>query len=211
MTRPIRVLVADRDLLAVRKLRAGIEGDREFVVIAEARHGREVIERVLRHAPDLALLAPGLAVPGALAPGLAGLDAVALTRHLARLAPAVRVVLVGPGLDIDQAVEALRAGAAGYVPEAPDPATLRRVLRRAAAGEVCLPRDMTTALVDRLRWTLDTQENGHVVAAGASAQEVAGELAAVSRHIGRILDRLAFRRREAPRLPEGRPRGETHP
>src|SRR5688572_18602263 len=56
MSRAIRTLIADDELLSRRMLRALIAKDPELVLVGEARDGPEALELIEKHEPDLALL-----------------------------------------------------------------------------------------------------------------------------------------------------------
>jgi DNA-binding NarL/FixJ family response regulator len=86
-------------------LRALLETRPDFVVCAEANDGREAVDLVLRHKPDVAVLDISL-------PLLNGVEA---TRHIRKGSPATEI-LVFTMHDGDELIrEALHAGARGYL------------------------------------------------------------------------------------------------
>ncbi len=78
-------------------------------------------------------------------------QASGLLRALARSQSGSPVVVVTPSRAPSDVVAALRSGARGYLPEAINPAGLSRALRCVLAGEIALPRQFVTALVEEMR------------------------------------------------------------
>src|SRR5207244_11519023 len=75
--------------------------------------------------------------------------------------PGARVVLLGSTGDERRLLEALLAGAYGYVPKRIRVDELHTELRAVLAGEVALPRSLTTRLVEEFR-RRDRQRRGIV-------------------------------------------------
>jgi DNA-binding NarL/FixJ family response regulator len=101
---PIRVLVVD-DSVTVR---AGVRRLLEAAglqVVGEADHGAAALRLLPAARPDVAVV--DLAMPV--------LDGVATTRELARVAPGVHVLVLSASSEAQDLVDALRAGAAGYI------------------------------------------------------------------------------------------------
>jgi DNA-binding NarL/FixJ family response regulator len=100
-----RIVLADDHLIVRRGLRALLETRPDFVVCAEASDGREAVDLVLQHKPDVAVLDISL-------PLLNGVEA---TRHIRKGSPATEI-LVFTMHDGDELIrEALHAGARGYL------------------------------------------------------------------------------------------------
>jgi DNA-binding NarL/FixJ family response regulator len=133
----LRLLIADQ-----APMRAGIRMavDEELEVCAEAEDSEQAIRAAKREQPDLCLVGDG--IKG---------DALAAVRGIARAAPDAAVVLLAEVIDPDQLLDAVRAGAIGYVPGAVDPVRLRRIVRAAAAHEAVIPRSMVLELLLELR------------------------------------------------------------
>jgi DNA-binding NarL/FixJ family response regulator len=70
---------------------------------------------------------------------------------VSRAAPSSAIVVLTQSHDVDYLLEAVRAGAVGYVPGALDAARLRRVVRAVAAHEAVVPRSMVLELLLELR------------------------------------------------------------
>jgi DNA-binding NarL/FixJ family response regulator len=134
-----RVLLAERD----RPTRAGLRMVLEragLEVIGEATDARAAVAAALAQRPDVALVAAEL--PGG------GFDAA---REIAAAVPGVRIVVLTGRPSGEQLVEAVLAGAAGYLGRDVDAERLPDIVRAVAAGEVALPRRHSQHLIDALR------------------------------------------------------------
>ena len=72
-------------------------------------------------------------------------------RRIVEQCPAVSVLVVAPTLDQEVLLAALRAGAAGFVPETIGAGGLARAAEVALRGEAVVPRSAVLALIDELR------------------------------------------------------------
>jgi DNA-binding NarL/FixJ family response regulator len=131
-----RVLVADDQDMVRQGLRlilelAGIE------VVAEARTGEEAVAAVTEHAPDVVLM--DLRMPG--------MDGVEATRLIAG-AGGTRVLALTT-FDVDQhVVDALRAGAVGFLLKDVTSEGLVDAVRRTAAGESVVAPAVLARMMD---------------------------------------------------------------
>src|SRR4030067_1711470 len=114
MTKPIRVLLADDHTLVRAGICSLIKNMEGTEVIAEAGDGREALRLVRTHRPDVVLMDVAM-------PGLNGLEA---TARIAKKCPNVRVVILSMHVNEEYVLQALRAGAAGYMEKGGDPAQL---------------------------------------------------------------------------------------
>jgi DNA-binding NarL/FixJ family response regulator len=110
-------------------------------VLAEAASGPEGVETTVRERPDVVLMDVNL-------PGFDGIEAV---RRLAEAAPEVQAVVLTVLADESTVVEALRAGAAGYLLKETSVDDMLPGLRAVAAGESLLSPSVARKLVHRLR------------------------------------------------------------
>jgi two-component system, NtrC family, response regulator AlgB len=115
----VRVLVIDDEESIRKMLRVCLEGAGYRVTLAP--NGEAGVAAAKRSPPDLALVDLRLG----------GMDGIAVTRALAQEAPSAAVILMTAYATIDNAVDAMRAGAADYLPK---PFTPAQVLH--AAGKV---------------------------------------------------------------------------
>lgn len=104
-TRSVRVLLVDDHVVMRQALRMLLDNQPELDVIADVENGREAVQAAERLNPDVVLM-------DVVMPGLNGLEA---TRQIKRICPSTRVVMLSGFVDEDQLLEALRAGASGYI------------------------------------------------------------------------------------------------
>ena len=98
---PKRIIIADDHPLVRSGLRALLERDGEFKVVAEAADGYEAIELSMEHKPDLLLLDVGM-------PRVNGTDAA---EHLSEKLPKTRIIIISMHSDEAYVLRALKAGA----------------------------------------------------------------------------------------------------
>jgi len=122
---PVRVLLADDHALVRAGIRALLEGLEGVTVVAEAGTGSEVLELARKHHPDVVLLDISM-------PGLGGLEASAL---LKQELPEVRVVMLSMHANEEYVLQALRAGASGYMLKDSATAELELALQAVMQGE----------------------------------------------------------------------------
>jgi DNA-binding NarL/FixJ family response regulator len=125
MMRPIRVLLADDHDLVRAGIRALLQGLAGIEAVAEASNGREALALIEAHRPDVVLM-------DIMMPELNGLDA---TAQAAARFPEVRVVVLSMNASEEYVLQALRAGAAGYLLKNISPVELEQAIRAVARGE----------------------------------------------------------------------------
>jgi DNA-binding NarL/FixJ family response regulator len=137
----IRVLLVDDDALVRTGLRLMLSGAPDLDIVGEAADGTEVADAVARLRPDVVLM--DVRMPG--------LDGVAATRALTTGSSHRPQVVVLTTFDADATVlEALRAGAAGYLVKHTRPEQIVDAVRRAADGEPVLSPSVTRSLIDHV-------------------------------------------------------------
>ena len=136
---PYRVLVAEPRVARRSAKRRALEAS-GLTVCAEVRDARTAVTAAERERPDLCLLA-GIGEEGLLA----------TIRELRRRLPRTAVVVTGDASDVEDAFEALHAGAAGFLPDEMNVQRLPRALRGVLAGEAALPRRLVARLIDEFR------------------------------------------------------------
>jgi two-component system, NarL family, nitrate/nitrite response regulator NarL len=140
--RSTRVLLADDHRLIRLALREELE-EAGFEVCAEAATAAEAVEAAVREDPDLCLL--DISMPGS------GLHAAA---QINLRLPSTKLVMLTASSKEEHLLEAVRAGACGYLLKEHDPTRLPIVLRDVLAGVPAFPRRLTRPLVVAARTAL---------------------------------------------------------
>jgi len=137
----ISVLIADDQPLMRAALHMSLAAEPDLEVVGEAADGKQAVELARRLRPDVAVL--DLRMPD--------LDGVAATRQLAALDNGKPVkVLAITTFDLDEyMIEALRAGASGFLLKDATPQELAHAVRVIAAGNALLAPVVTRRLLDR--------------------------------------------------------------
>jgi two-component system, NarL family, response regulator LiaR len=136
---PSVVLVDDHDLF-----RAGLRNlleDQGVRVVAEASTGREALAHVRALAPEVVLMDLNM-------PGMGGVEA---TREIARIAPLTRVVVLTISDQDGDILEAILAGACGYLLKDSSIDELMRGISAAAIGESLISPQIAAKVLRELR------------------------------------------------------------
>jgi DNA-binding NarL/FixJ family response regulator len=124
----IRVLVADDHALVRAGFRVLLENIKGVQVVGEASDGHEALRLAQEVKPDLVLMDISM-------PGLNGLEA---TTRIAAEFPDVRVIILSMHANEEYVLQALRAGAAGYLLKDSDAVELELAVTSVARGETYL-------------------------------------------------------------------------
>ncbi len=190
----IRVLLVDDHTLFRSGVKSLLQRQDDFEVVGEAPDSLEGVRHAAALKPDVVLLDLHM-------PGISGKDAVTL---FLEAAPESRVVMLTVSEDGGDLVDALRAGASGYLLKNIETETLLDALRRANAGDSVVSAQMTGKLVRGLRAettpagkdALSPREREILVhlAKGSSNKEIARRLelaeSTVKIHVQHILRKL---------------------
>lgn len=189
----IRVLVVDHAPTRVgirMALGTGVE------VCGEAGDAETAIRTAKREQPDVALVGTGIAA-----------DWRMTVRGICRAAPRCAAVVLAQAEDADDLLEAVRAGAMGYVPGDLDADRLRRVFEAVSRREAAIPRGMVRELLSELRsgsagddrltgreaQVLGMLRRGHSTAAIADRLQITP--VTVRRHISELVRKLGVESR----------------
>ncbi|GGT06837.1 response regulator [Nonomuraea spiralis] len=206
----IRVLLVDDQPLLRTGFRLILEAESDITVVGQAGDGKAAMEQTRALLPDVVLMDVRM-------PGVDGIEA---TRRIVReAAPTAHVpkVLVLTTFDLDEyIVEALRAGASGFLLKDVPPDELVQAIRVVAAGDAIVAPSVTRRLLDRFakrlpspyeqatparldRLTERELEVLRLIAKGMSNAEIAAKLVVsettVKTHVGNVLTKLGLRDR----------------
>ena len=133
------IVLAEDEPVTRTALRRLLEGA-GFEVTAEAGDADSAIESSLRERPQICLV--DLFMPG---------GGIRVVREVSRRLPEASVVVLTASEDRDHMVDAIRAGASGYLVKSMDPNRIAHALRGVLAGEAAIPRFLMAALVRDLQ------------------------------------------------------------
>ncbi|MFJ9638374.1 response regulator [Streptomyces sp. NPDC101178] len=134
---PVRVVVVDDEQLIRMAVRLVLDGESDLTVVAEAADGEEALVAVREKTPDVVLI--DVRMPGR--------DGVSWTRELLALDRPPRVIVL-TAFDSDALVlDALRAGALGFVLKHTPPDRIIDAVRTVANGEPALSPQATARLI----------------------------------------------------------------
>ena len=122
--KPITILLAEDHVVVRQGLRALLEAEGDFEIVAEAQTGREAVELTRRLRPAVVIM--DIAMPV--------LNGVQATRQILKAAPATRVLILSAYADDPYVDQVTAAGAAGYLLKQSSLAALARAIRQVAAG-----------------------------------------------------------------------------
>jgi DNA-binding NarL/FixJ family response regulator len=198
---PATILLGDDHALVRRGLRLILDGEPDLTVVAEAGDGVQAVELARAHRPDIAILDIAM-------PRMTGLQAA---REMARLVPDTRVLVLTMYDNEQYVIDALQAGACGYVLKSVADRELVEACRAAMRNEPFLYPGAVNALIRNL---LDRNRGGRtssrlitereeeilkLVAEGYSSRQIASMLVisvkTVERHRANLLSKLGLRDR----------------
>ncbi|MFI8484019.1 response regulator [Streptomyces rubrogriseus] len=201
----IRVLLVDDQPLIRSGFRALLDLEDDIEVVAEAGDGSAGLALIKEHLPDVALIDIRMPL----------VDGIEATRRIAAdpaLAQVHVVILSNYGME-EYVLDALRAGAAGFLVKDIVPEDLLHAVRVAARGDALLAPSITRRLIDRYvtqppptskatgldELTRREREAVALVAQGLSNDEVADHMVisplTAKTHINRAMTKLRTRDR----------------
>ena len=195
----MKVLLADDHALVRSGIRRLLEDMPDVVVTGEADDGEQAMEMIGHAVPDIVLADISM-------PRMTGLE---LSAWLARTLPEVKVIILSMHASAEYVVEALNAGAKGYLPKQSAAGEIELALRAVCEGKVYLSPGISRHMVnvflkgsageDRsgARITPRQREVLKLVAQGKSSKDIAALLdispRTVDAHRAELMDRLGVR------------------
>jgi NarL family two-component system response regulator LiaR len=139
--RPIRILIADDHRLFRHSLGQICRLKGGFNIVGEAENGYEAVKQAQRLQPDIILM--DISMPG--------LDGIQATGFITAVNPAVRVIMLTVYRQEEYLLEAIKAGAQGYLLKDVDTPRLIEAIQAVHRGETLLDAQLTARLFDALR------------------------------------------------------------
>jgi DNA-binding NarL/FixJ family response regulator len=198
----IRVVVVDDHPMWRDGVKADLERDGAVEVVAQAGDGGEAIEVVREHMPDVVIMDLNL-------PVVAGAEA---TRRITEESPHVRVLVLSASGEEADVLEAVKAGASGYLLKSSTGDELRAAVARVRDGEPVFTASLAGLVLGEFRriaagggakaepgLTARETEVLTFVAKGYTYKEIAQKLfisvKTVQNHVQNILSKLRLRKR----------------
>lgn len=196
--KPIRVLIVDDHTLVRAGIRSLVEKLPEVRVVAEASNGRDALQLVKTHRPDVVLMDIAMS-------GLNGLEA---TKQIVKEFPHSHVLILSMHASEEYVWQALRAGAAGYLLKGAELAELALAIKAVSVGEMYLSPPISKHVirdyVERAgvedtqpeRLTPRQREILQLIAEGVTTREIAETLQisikTVETHRAQLMERLGI-------------------
>ncbi|MEW5910814.1 MAG: response regulator transcription factor [Thermodesulfobacteriota bacterium] len=196
MIKPVRILIAEDHALvragfcALLKTLSGIQS------IYEAGHGREALEMIRTHKPDIVLMDIAM-------PGLNGLEAA---RRILEEFSQIRILILSMHSNEEYILQALRIGVSGYLLKDAGLAELELAIQAVLRGETFLSPSISKHLINQYLKRTDLSEGPfkdltprqreilQLIAEGNTTKEIAVKLdlsiKTVETHRTQIMDRL---------------------
>ncbi len=202
-TEPIRVMLVDDHPLWRDGVRADLEAAGVAEIVAEASDGGEAIEAARESMPEVVVMDLNL-------PTVSGVEA---TRQIVEESPHVRVLVLSASGEEADVLEAVKAGASGYLLKSSTGEEVVDAIRRVRGGEPVFTPSLAGLVLDEFRRVagggeatsneprLTPRENEVLVlvAKGYAYKEIAEKLfvsvKTVQNHVQNILAKLQMRRR----------------
>lgn len=195
----IRVLLADDHGLVRAGIRSLLDQVETLTVIGETGDGRAVLKLVKEHQPDIVLLDIAM-------PSLNGLEVAA---RISRDYPDTRAIMLSMHANEEYVLQALRAGASGYLLKDAATAELEIAIRSVVHGKTYLSPSISKTVIDEYldnntrarspleRLTARQREILQLVAEGHTTRQIADMLSVsvktVETHRAQLMDRLEIR------------------
>lgn len=196
---PIRLLLADDHTLVRESLVSLLQAEGDVVVVAQAADGMETLEKAQAVRPDVVVADLSM-------PRLSGIEVV---RRLREALPGTRVLVLTMHQEDEYVLQAVRAGASGYLVKDSAASELLAAVRNLHAGRGHFGPQAARTLAQQLqhpertlddpygRLTAREREVFHLIAEGHTTKEVARRLdisvKTAENHRARVLDKVGVR------------------
>ncbi|MBI5881870.1 MAG: response regulator transcription factor [Elusimicrobia bacterium] len=201
-TKKIRVVLADDQTLFREGIRDLLENEKWVEVVGEAGDGPEAIRLVKKLKPDVILM--DIKLPH--------MDGIAATRQIHKECPSTNVLMLSSYEDESHVMEAIQAGANGYLSKMLPASELVNALKAFADKGIMIPQPVMNKLIDGLRQMGNVNAEASLVALtkteikvlallgrGKSNKEIASDLTCsvktIKNHLNSIFQKLSVSNR----------------
>lgn len=198
----MRIIICDDQTLFREGLRDVLEDEKDFEIIGEAANGNEAVSLAKKLQPDVVLM--DIRLPQ--------LDGISATRVVRKECPKANVVILSSYEDEAHVLEAIQAGANGYLSKMLPAKELLNALRTFSQEGVLIPQPIMGKLMEGIRKISSAQIEASLinltktelsilamVGHGSSNQEIAKSTASsiktVKNHLNRIFQKLNVKNR----------------
>ncbi len=195
---PLRILIVDDHAVVRAGLKMVLEQQPDFIVVAEAESGSEAVRQAQTHRPDVVVM--DIRMPG----GLSGIEAC---EQISEQVPESKVIMLTSYAEDELVMDAVRAGAVGYVLKRVGSNDLIDAIRTIGRGDALIDPSMTKALLEEVRQAAQVKEASAfsgltpqemrilaLMVEGLTNREIAAQLflgeGTVRNYVGNILSKL---------------------
>jgi DNA-binding NarL/FixJ family response regulator len=195
----IRVMAVDDHALFRRGLISLLEEMPEFFVTGEASNGQEALERIEEAQPDVLLLDINMPV----------MDGIQAIEAIRKVRPEQKILMLTISQNDDDLIDAIVAGANGYLLKNTEPEVLRSTIQQIYDGHAVLAPEITSKVLQAVRRSKTERSRGLLsdreidvlkcLAKGQTTSQIAGTLFisenTVKTHIRHILEKMEVNNR----------------
>jgi DNA-binding NarL/FixJ family response regulator len=195
----IRIMVVDDHALFRRGLISLLDEMPEFDVVGEASNGQEALESIQKIHPDVLLLDINMPI----------MDGIQSLLGIRKLLPEQKILMLTISQNDDDLIDAIVAGANGYLLKNTEPDVLRTTIQQIMAGNAVLAPEITSKVLQAVRRSKTDRSRGLLsdreidvlkcLARGQTTSQIAGTLFisenTVKTHIRHILEKMEVNNR----------------
>jgi NarL family two-component system response regulator LiaR len=200
MDETIKILITDDHAIVRTGLSAVIEVEPDLELVGQATNGQEAVEKFQALAPDVVLM-------DLIMPVMGGIEAI---EEIIKIDQNARIIVLTSFMEEEKVIQAIKAGALGYLLKDSSPDELISGIRAVSKGEPYLHPSLTRVLMKDVSSVSDESSSTEVlsdremdvlilIAQGMSNQSIAEELtlsvATVRFHVTNILTKLHLENR----------------
>ncbi len=138
----ISIIIVDDHEIVREGLRLTLQNEPDFKIVGEAANGKELLKQIKNSAPDVILLDERM-------PDASGID---ICRRLTKHNPHLKIIILTAHAEQeDSIVQAMMAGAKGFLIKNVEISELKKAIRAVARGETVMDSQVAACIVNKLR------------------------------------------------------------